>query len=174
MIESVLLLTAVIIAAALLFAKLEWDDSVDQYLVRESTDIYLPLRAVFDRWMVFECYPEFMADVQKVDQLGGNKLLWQAKVGGETVSWTVCVDEVIFDKRITWTSWSMPPNAVTVSFVRLSSRRTRVQVEMHSTYNDLPPDERVLRRMKTSMRQTLQNCKTMLENRETRTATRRG
>ena len=172
MIGQTLFFLIVIIAAVLLYAKLNREPGVEQCLVRESTEIHLPLRAVFDRWLLFEGYPDFMENVLKVQKLDADTLLWESTVRGNTVRWKVSVDEIVLDKRIAWTSYSIPPSSVAVSFVRLSNNRTRVEVEMHSSFNDLPPDESWLKRMKASMKTSLENCKTMLESRSVRISPR--
>jgi len=166
MLVSIAAVVAIVLFSLVFAAHLRKKSLSNNYMVRESVEINLPLRAVFDHWTEFEGYPQFMEGVQEVRQLDHKHLHWRAEVLGSVAEWDVAIDEQIPDRAIAWTSYSVPPNRVKVAFQRLSRSRTRVIVETHSRFNDLAEvNDLGLNVIRNNLRKSLRRCKALLEAR---------
>lgn len=166
MVIAIFSIVAIALAALVFASHLKKKSLMNKYLVSESVEINLPLRAVFDHWTEFENFPQFMEGVHEVRQVDHKHLHWRADVLGSVAEWEVAIDEQIPDRTIAWTSYSVPPNRVRVAFRRLSRSRTRVIVETHSSFNDLAEgNDNRLGIIRNNLRKSLRRCKEMLERR---------
>ena len=164
MILSIFSIVAITLFALVFAAHLKKKALLNRYLVCESVEINLPLRAVFDHWTAFENFPQFMEGVQEVRQVDHKHLYWRAEVSGSMKEWEVAIDEQIPDRTIAWTSYSVPPSRVKVAFRRLSRSRTKVIVETHSSFNDLAAaNDTQLGDIRNNLRKSLRRCKELLE-----------
>jgi uncharacterized protein YndB with AHSA1/START domain len=93
---------------------------------QESIEVAAPVERVYAVWADFERYPEFMANVHEVRQLGGGRLAWRSRVWGDEQSWEAQITEQTPNERIAWRSLGDPHIAVTVYLVPLRHGHTRV------------------------------------------------
>lgn len=85
-----------------------------------------PITTVYDQWTQFESYPQFMADVDSVQQLDPAMTHWQVSVGGVTREYDARITEQIPGETIAWRSVSGPEQGGRVRFAPLDEDRTRV------------------------------------------------
>lgn len=98
--------------------------------VRQSIDIDVPVRTVYNQWTQFAEFPRFMEGVDSVRQLDDTHLHWRATMGGKTKEWDAVITEQIPDERIAWTNTTGARNAGVVTFHRLADAKTRVMLQV--------------------------------------------
>lgn len=108
--------------------------------VEQSVDVAVPVRTAYDQWTQFESFPEFMKDVERVEQLDDTTVRWHVEMAGVERSFDTKITEQTPDQRIAWTTL---PDAETkqagvVTFHRLGDDQTRVTLQM-----EIDPDDAV-------------------------------
>lgn len=98
--------------------------------IEHSIDIGVPVREVYDQWTQFESFPQFMEDVDSVNQTDDTHLHWVATVAGKRQEWDAEITEQTPDQRIAWTSINGDANAGAVDFHRLGDKSTRITLTM--------------------------------------------
>jgi uncharacterized membrane protein len=88
---------------------------------------------VYDRWMQFERFPEFMEGVERIERQGGNRLHWVARIGVVTREWDAEIVEQAPGRLIAWRADGDVRHDGRVSFQELSPNRTEVTVRMEYT-----------------------------------------
>jgi uncharacterized membrane protein len=84
--------------------------------IRESIEVDVPVRAVYNQWTQFEEFPRFMEGVKQVTQLGDARLQWTAEIAGQTRTWMSRIIEQEPDQRVSWESTEGARNAGSVQF----------------------------------------------------------
>jgi len=176
MLSRILTLAAVTVGGALLAKQIQKSrGGGSASTVKETIDVNLPLRAVYDQWTQFEDFPQFMESVHEVRQLDDKRLHWKADVFGKTIEWDAEITEQVPDRKIAWRSISGTPNGGTVTFKELSRSRTRVTLDMY--YEPQDPVESVgdvMGAVRMQARSNLKRFKEMLEQRGRETGAWRG
>jgi uncharacterized membrane protein len=98
--------------------------------IRETIEVAVPVRSVYDQWTQFESFPQFMEGVEQVKQVDDTRLHWIAKIGGQTRQWEAKIIEQEPDRRIAWAAVEGTGNAGRVEFAPLSDTRTEVRLEL--------------------------------------------
>ena len=98
--------------------------------VEESIRVDVPVTTAYNQWTQFEDFPQFMENVESVQQLDEKRLHWKADVAGKTKEWDAEITEQIPDERVAWTSTTGARNAGVVTFHRLDENRSRVMLQM--------------------------------------------
>jgi uncharacterized membrane protein len=98
--------------------------------IERSIEVEVPASKAYDVWTQFERFPEFMEDVEKIEQKDDRHLHWRANFWGKTEEWDAEITEQIPDKRIAWTSETGARNAGVVTFHRLSDDQCKVMLQM--------------------------------------------
>lgn len=134
--------------------------------VESSMEVDVPVRTAYEQWTQFTEFPQFMASVEKVQQLDETHLRWNAKVAGKAKQWDAEITDQILDQRIAWRSLNGPMSIGVVTFDKIAEGRTRVTLRM--VYGPQGLDERIgdaLGAMKLEAKRNLLNFKQMIERR---------
>lgn len=105
--------------------------------IEQSIDVEVPVRAAYDKWTRFEEFPTFMDGVESVERTGERMLHWRASVGGMMEEWDAEIQEQVPDHHIIWRSVSGAENAGLVRFDAVGPSRTRVNLRMSYTPENL-------------------------------------
>ena len=103
--------------------------------VEQSIEVDVPVTRAYNQWTQFEEYPNFMEDVQQVEQLEDTRLHWVADVGGEPKEWYARITRQVPDEVIAWESEGGAEYSGTVVFSSLDHGRSRVDL-----YMDIEPE----------------------------------
>lgn len=98
--------------------------------ISASIDVRVPVRVAFEQWARFEDFPRFIPDLQEVRRLDERHVLWRARVLGVPLEWQSEITQQIPDQRMTWKSTQGPRSAGHIEFDPLSSRSTRVTLQV--------------------------------------------
>lgn len=98
--------------------------------VEKTVVVDVPLRTVYNQWTQFEEFPQFMGGVEKVTQLGDDRLEWVAELGGVRRQWVAKVLEQVPDRKVAWAAVEGATNAGAVTFAAAGPTRTEVHLEM--------------------------------------------
>jgi uncharacterized membrane protein len=107
-------------------------ESIMPSITREIV-VTAPLRLVYDAWVQFESYPQFMEGVEEVALLDAKRLRWRSRDsngGGEAGEWEVAITEQAPDDRIRWEATAGPVRAGAVMVDALAEGKTRVRMEL--------------------------------------------
>ena len=96
----------------------------------ESIDVDVPVTTAYNQWTQFESFPQFMAGVERVDQIGDTMTHWVTEVGGATREFDAEITEQHPDERVAWRSLGGPTQAGVVTFHRLAADKTRIMLQM--------------------------------------------
>lgn len=144
--------------------------------ITETIEIDLPVRTVYDQWTQFESFPEFMDEVEEIQQLSDTQLEWTTSIAGKTDDFRTRIVEQRPDEHISWTTTrGEVDHAGRVEFTELSDGRTRVAVEMeHDPKGGLEKLGSMLGLDDRAVRTDLENFKSFLEERGAATGAWRG
>lgn len=104
---------------------------------QQSVDVAVGVKTAYAQWARFDSFPQWMEGVASIDELGGGRLHWVAKVkeevataGDEVREWDARITEQLAERRISWESVpgrpEEKPNAGCVSFEPLGTSACRV------------------------------------------------
>jgi uncharacterized membrane protein len=96
----------------------------------KSVDVNVPVRTAYNQWTQFEEFPQFMSDVESVEQLDATHLHWRVKIAGVEREFDAEITEQLPDQRIAWRSTSGVGHAGVVTFHKLEDARTRVMFQL--------------------------------------------
>jgi uncharacterized membrane protein len=98
--------------------------------VRESIEVNVPVSTAYNQWTQFEEFPQFMDNVESVQQVDEGHLRWVAKVGGKQEEWRAEITSQEPDSHIAWQATEGKQNSGDVRFESLGPTRTRVDVTL--------------------------------------------
>ncbi|HEX6326477.1 MAG TPA: SRPBCC family protein [Jiangellaceae bacterium] len=96
----------------------------------KSVDVNVPVRTAYNQWTQFEEFPQFMSDVESIEQLDATHLHWRVKVAGVEREFDAEITEQLPDQRIAWRSTSGVGHAGVVTFHKLEDAKTRVMFQL--------------------------------------------
>jgi uncharacterized membrane protein len=99
----------------------------------KSVDVNVPVRTAYNQWTQFEEFPQFMSDVESVEQLDATHLHWRVKIAGVEREFDAEITEQLPDQRIAWRSTSGVGHAGVVTFHKLEDAKTRVMFQLDMT-----------------------------------------
>jgi uncharacterized membrane protein len=98
--------------------------------VKESIELDVPVRTVYNQWTQFEEFPRFMEGVESVKQIDETHLGWVAEIGGNRREWRAEIVDQVPDSKIAWKATDGDgPNGI-VEFEALGEEKTLITVEM--------------------------------------------
>jgi len=98
--------------------------------VEKTVVVDVPLSTVYNQWTQFEEFPQFMGGVEKITQLGDDRLEWVAQVAGVRRQWVAKILEQVPDHKVAWAAVEGATNAGAVTFAAVGSGQTEVHLEM--------------------------------------------
>jgi uncharacterized membrane protein len=98
--------------------------------ITKEIDLTVPVRMAYNRWTLFETFPQFMEGVKEVRQLDDKRLFWRAEIGGKEETWEAEIVEQVPDRKIAWRSISGTPTAGTVVFEPIDDGHCRIMLTM--------------------------------------------
>ena len=102
--------------------------ALNNLVLEDSIEIPAPISEVYRRWSDFAHFPQFMANVEEVTPIGGNRYHWVARIFGVKQEWDAEVTENTPERTIAWQSITGSYNAGTVSFFSEGMNQTLVRV----------------------------------------------
>ena len=104
----------------------------------QSIDVEVPIRTAYNQWTQFEEFPQFMADVESVEQVDDRHLHWRLKVASVQREFDAEITEQVPDERIAWRSTSGLDHAGVVTFHRLDDATTCIMFQL-----EMAPDNTI-------------------------------
>jgi uncharacterized membrane protein len=98
--------------------------------IQQSVDVAVPIKVAYNRFTMFEDWPEFMHRVESVDQADDTTLSVSIKVWGLTRRFEAEIVEQRPDERIEWNVSEGLSHTGVVTFHELAPRLTRVEVSL--------------------------------------------
>ena len=98
--------------------------------VEKTVVVNVPLGTVYNQWTQFEEFPQFMGGVEKVTQLGDDRLEWVVEMGGVRRQWIAKVLEQVPDRKVAWAAVEGATNAGAVTFAEVGPTQTEVHLTM--------------------------------------------
>ena len=141
----------------------------------QSIDVNVPIRTAYDQWTQFEEFPQFMSDVESIQQLDDRHLHWKVKIAGVEREFDAEITEQRPDERIAWRSTGGVSHAGVVTFHKLDDSTTRVmfQLEM-APENVMEAVGEKAGVVSKAAERDMQNFKDFIESRGTETGAWRG
>jgi uncharacterized membrane protein len=98
--------------------------------IQQSVDVAVPIKVAYNRFTMFEDWPEFMHRVESVDQADDTTISVSIKVWGLTRRFEAEIVEQRPDERIEWNVSEGLSHTGVVTFHELAPRLTRVEVSL--------------------------------------------
>jgi uncharacterized membrane protein len=98
--------------------------------VEQSVEVEAPVVAVYDRWIRFEDFPEFMEGIAELRQLDETHLRWRMRIGDEEREFDAEITEQRPYERIAWRSTTGAGHTGTVTFERVDETTTRIVLRL--------------------------------------------
>jgi uncharacterized membrane protein len=132
--------------------------------IQQSVDVAVPIKVAYNRWTMFEDWPDFMHRVESVDQADDTKLSFSTKVWGITRRFEAEIVEQRPDQRIEWNSTEGLAHTGVVTFHKLSDRLTRIEISLDvEPHGMLEKMGRGMRFTKRAVRADLHRFKALIE-----------
>jgi uncharacterized membrane protein len=132
--------------------------------IQQSVDVAVPIKVAYNRWTLFEDWPEFMHRVDSVDQVDDTTLSFSTKVWGITKRFEAKIVEQRPDQRIEWDASEGLAHTGVVTFHKLADRLTRIEVSLDvEPHGMLEKMGRGLRFTKRAVRGDLHRFKALIE-----------
>ncbi len=97
----------------------------------ESIDVNVPVRVAYNQWTQFESFPEFLDEVESIEQIDDAHVHWRVRVRGVEREFDAEITEQHPDERVAWTSiGSGTDHTGAITFHRLSDSSTRVTAQL--------------------------------------------
>src|SRR5512139_3158319 len=116
--------------------------------IQQSVDVAVPGEVAYNRWTMFEDWPDFMHRFESVEQVDDTTLSFSAKVWGIHRRFQAEIVEQRPDQRIEWNVTEGVSHTGVVTFHKLADRLTRIEVSL-----DIEP-QGMLEKMARGMRFT--------------------
>ena len=132
--------------------------------IQQSVDVAVPIKVAYNRWTMFEDWPDFMHRVESVDQADDTTLSVSMKVWGITRRFEAEIMEQRPDERIEWNVSEGLSHTGVVTFHKLADRLTRVEVSLDfEPHGMLEKMGRGMRFAKRAVRADLHRFKALVE-----------
>jgi uncharacterized membrane protein len=132
--------------------------------IQQSVDVSVPIDVAYNRWTLFEDWPEFMHRFEGVDQSDDTTLSFTIKMWGLTRRFQAEIVEQRPDERIEWNVTEGPSHTGVVTFHELAPRLTRVEVSLDfDPHGMLEKMARGMRFTKRAVRADLHRFKAIVE-----------
>jgi len=132
--------------------------------IQQSVDVAVPIKVAYNRWTLFEDWPDFMHRVESVDQSDDTTLSVSMKVWGITRRFEAEIVEQRPDQRIEWNVGEGLSHTGVVTFHELAPRLTRVEVTLDfEPHGMLEKMGRGMRFAKRAVRADLHRFKAIVE-----------
>ena len=137
--------------------------------VKKSIEVEVPVSTAYNQW------PQFMENVESVEQLDDTHLRWVAEIGGRREEWTAEITHQEPDSHIAWRSTEGKENSGDVRFDSLGDDRTRIQVVMNwEPEGIVEATAEKIGRDEGAVKADLERFKEMVENRGVESGSWRG
>jgi len=132
--------------------------------IQQSVDVAVPIEVAYNRWTLFEDWPEFMHRFETVEQPDDTTLSFSTKFWGITRRFEAEIVEQRPDQRIEWNVTEGPAHTGVVTFHELADRLTRIEVSMDvEPHGLLEKTARGMRFTKRAVRADLHRFKALIE-----------
>jgi uncharacterized membrane protein len=132
--------------------------------IQQSVDVAVPIKVAYNRWTLFEDWPDFMHRVESVDQADDTTLSVSMKVWGLTRRFEAEIVEQRPDQRIEWNVSEGLAHTGVVTFHKLADRLTRIEVSLDfEPHGMLEKMGRGMRFAKRAVRADLHRFKALVE-----------
>jgi uncharacterized membrane protein len=132
--------------------------------IQQSADVAVPIKVAYNRWTLFEDWPEFMHRFESVEQVDDTTLSFTVKVWGITRQFEAEIVEQRPDQRIEWNATEGLAHTGVVTFHKLADRLTRIEVSMDvEPHGMLEKMGRGMRFTKRAVRADLHRFKALIE-----------
>ena len=98
--------------------------------VEKTILVDVPVSTAYNQWTQFEDFPQFMGGVERVSQLGDDRLEWVAEIAGVSRRWEAKIMEQVPDRKISWAATEGATNAGAVTFQDAGNGQTSVQLTL--------------------------------------------
>ena len=98
--------------------------------VRESVEVNVPVSTAYNQWRLFEEFPRFMENVERVQQIDDTHLKWEAEIGGSRSEWIAEITQQEPDRGIAWRSQDGKGVSGEIRFEPIGPERTKIDVLM--------------------------------------------
>jgi uncharacterized membrane protein len=99
---------------------------------RETIEVGVPVRAVFDQLTHFESYPYFMAGVQQVTQVSDTETHWVTNLGGIHREFDAQLTECEPDQRVAWKAQDGPVRSEAITLTKVGPYRCQLTAELEA------------------------------------------
>ena len=132
--------------------------------IQQSVDVAVPIKVAYNRWTMFEDWPDFMHRVESVDQADDTTLSVSMKIWGITRRFEAEIVEQRPDQRIEWNVGEGLSHTGVVTFHKLADRLTRIEVSLDfEPHGMLEKMGRGMRFAKRAVRADLHRFKALVE-----------
>ena len=132
--------------------------------IQQSIDVAVPIKVAYNRWTMFEDWPDFMHRFESVEQADDTTLSFTVKMWGLTRRFEAEIVEQRPDQRIEWNVTEGPAHTGVVTFHKLADRLTHIEVTLDMDPHGLVEKmARGMRFTKRAVRADLHRFKALVE-----------
>ncbi|MEV7870795.1 SRPBCC family protein [Streptomyces sp. NPDC088124] len=102
-------------------------------VIEGAVDIDVPVQMAYNQWTQFECFPQFMTGVRRVDRSSSSMTHWVTGYGGVSRAFDAEITEQRPDDRVEWRTVGTRRLTGSVRFRSLGDTRCRVTLHIDFT-----------------------------------------
>lgn len=102
-------------------------------VIEGAVDVDVPIRMAYNQWTQFECFPQFMRGVRRVERSRSSMTHWVTRFGGVTREFDAEITEQRPDDRVVWRTVGTSRLTGSVRFRSLGDTRCRVDFRIEFT-----------------------------------------
>lgn len=142
--------------------------------IQQSVEINVPAQVVYNQLTQFEDYPQFMHDVDYVQQLDDTHLHWVSRLSGQEAEWDAEITEQQPDRYIAWQNTGGPIAGGRVEVQPVGQETARVTLTLETNASSSASGADGDTAMTERLGQDLAQLKQFLETRGAETGAWRG
>lgn len=142
--------------------------------IEKSIEVDVPVRTAYNQWTQFESFPNFMDNVEAVQQLDDKRLHWVAKVAGRRKEWDAEIVEQVPDEVVSWRSTSGAIHSGSATFKPVDAAKTKVTLIMTVEPEDALEKLAAQPVLSARVKADLERFKRFMEDRQSETGAWRG
>ncbi len=106
--------------------------------IQQSVEIHVPVHTLYEILNHFEDYPQFMDNVENVEQVNDSFLHWTTKMANRPVEWDASITKQVTDRCIAWSDLSGISGDCRIEVESLGERSSRAVFTMHAEPGQFP------------------------------------
>jgi uncharacterized membrane protein len=106
--------------------------------IQQSIEVNVPVHALYEQLSRFEDYPQFLDNVERVQQIDDTRLHWTTKMANRPVEWDATITKQEADRCIAWEDVSGMSSDCRIEVQALSEESSKATITLEAEPGQFP------------------------------------